>query len=286
MNRNTWIGGGTHVAFGAEQIWYRVDGAGPTLLFAHGYPTSSHDYAPVIASLAQKYRCVSFDFLGFGASSKPRRAYSYPLQHQVLAKVVERAGVTRAVLIAHDYAVTLGQDFLAATPRAPFALDGVIFLNGALDPAQHRALPIQRFLASRIGDVLGPRLLRRSAVLRALRKLFVRKDRIDEDDAWDAITSSGGLQVMPRLLHYIAERRGRRDALVAALDASAVPRALIWGVDDPVSGGHVLDAIRPRAPKAIFRELRGVGHYPQLEAPEDVARLIDEIVTGWLTAAT
>jgi pimeloyl-ACP methyl ester carboxylesterase len=129
-----------------------------------------------------RYRCVSFDFLGFGASSKPRRSYTYTLQHDVLTKVVETADVTRAVLVAHDYAVTLGQDFLAGTPRPPFVLDGIIFLNGALDPAQHRAVPIQRFLASPVGAAVGPLLLRREVVLRALRKLLVRKDRLPEDD--------------------------------------------------------------------------------------------------------
>jgi pimeloyl-ACP methyl ester carboxylesterase len=223
MNRRDWVSGGKHVAFGDERIWYRVDGDGrPTLLFTHGYPTSSHDYAAIIEALSKRYRCVSFDFLGFGASSKPRRAYSYPLQHQVLAKVVETTGVSRAVLVAHDYAVTLGQDFLAQTPSAPFTPEGVIFLNGALDPAQHRARPIQRFLASPVGRLVGARLLSRSAVFRALREVLVRKDQLDEDAAWEAITSDGGLAVMPRLLHYIAERRGRRDALVSALGAYPV----------------------------------------------------------------
>jgi pimeloyl-ACP methyl ester carboxylesterase len=282
MNRQDWISGGQTVALGDQRIWYRVDGAGPTLLFAHGYPTSSHDYAPVIVPLAKKYRCVSFDFLGFGASSKPRRAYSYALQHEVLAKVVAAAGVTRAVLVAHDYAVTLGQDFLAQTPRAPFALDGVIFLNGGLDPAQHRARPIQRFLASPLGRWLGPSLMSRRTVIAALREVLVRKERLPADDVWDSIASNGGLAVMPRLLHYIAERRGRRAALVASLGASAVPKAFAWGLDDPVSGAHVLDAVRPLVAAAPMLELRGVGHYPQLEAAEEVARFIDETAALWL----
>jgi len=266
---------------GNERIWYRIDGDGPTLLFAHGYPTSSHDYAPVIATLAKRYRCVTFDFLGFGASSKPRRSYTYALQHEVLAKVVEAAGVERAVLVVHDYAVTLGQDFLAGKPQAPFALEGVVFLNGGLDPAQHRARPIQRFLTSRAGAVLGPFLLGRGAALRALREVFVRKDRLPEADAWDSIASNGGLRVMPRLLHYIAERRARREELLAALAQATRPMAFAWGMDDPVSGAHVLAAIRGFVKDAPICELRNVGHYPQLEAPDEVAAFIDQSATAW-----
>lgn len=279
MDRSSWLAGGQTASLGEHTIWYRVDGAGPTLVFAHGYPTSSHDFAPVIAKLAARYRCVTFDLLGFGASSKPVRAYSYPLQHEVLACVARAAAVTRAVLVVHDYAVTLGQDLLAGSPPPPFTLDGVIFMNGGLDPAQHRARPLQRVLAGRLGPFLVP-LLGRGTVLRALRELLVRKDTLPDDDVWAAITDRRGLRVMPRLLHYIAERRGRRDALLAALSTSG-RKAFVWGMDDPVSGGHVLAAIRPRIGDAPIRELPGVGHYPQLEAPDEVATFIDETATAW-----
>lgn len=286
MHWHDWIAGGQHLALGSERIFYRVDGNdtdahAPTLLFAHGFPTSSHDFAPVVARLSGRYRCVSFDFLGFGASSKPHRRYGYALQHEVLARVVAAAKVTRATLIVHDYAVTLGQDFLAESPRAPFALAGIVFLNGALDPTLHRARPIQRFLASRVGGVVGPRLLRRGSVLRAFRKIIVRQEAVDDDDVWAAVSHEGGLAITPRLLHYIADRPPRRDALVAALGAGTTPRAFVWGVDDPVSGRHVLDAVRPHVRDGSFHELGGVGHYPQLEAPDDVARVIDVCATSW-----
>jgi pimeloyl-ACP methyl ester carboxylesterase len=285
MNRQAWIAGGHTTALGTERIFYRVDGAGPTLLFAHGFPTSSHDWAPIVERLAPTYRCVSFDFLGFGASTKPRRPYSYPLQHEVMAAVVAAAGVTRAVLVAHDYAVTVGQDLLAGAPRPPFALDGVVFLNGGLDPARHRARPIQRFLASRVGAVLGPPLLNRRTVLRALRAVLVRADRLPDDDVWASITSHDGLAIQPRLLHYIAERRGRRAALLGSLASATAPIAFVWGLDDPVSGRHVLDAIRPLVGTAPIRELPGIGHYPQLEAPDEVASFIDQTAAAWRLGA-
>jgi len=281
MKRSEWVEAGRVTSLGAERVWYRVDGEGPTLLFAHGYPTSSHDYAPVIARRHDRFRCVSFDFLGFGASSKPRRRYGYALQHEVLAKVAEAAGVSRAVLVAHDYAVTLGQDLVGGTTKAPFALEGVVFLNGALDPAQHRARPIQRFLASPLGAVVGPFLFGRGAVLRALRAVVVRTDRLPDDDVWASITANGGLAVMPCLLHYIAERRGRRDELVAAFERRTAPVAFAWGMADPVSGAHVLDAIRDLVPGAPIRALPDVGHYPQLEAPDEVAAFIEQVATSW-----
>jgi pimeloyl-ACP methyl ester carboxylesterase len=276
-----WVRGGAFTGSAGERVFYRVDGVGPTLLFAHGFPTSSHDWAKVIGQLAHRHRCVSFDFLGFGASDKPRRAYSYALQQEVLARVVAAAEVSRAVLVAHDYAVTLAQDLVAGVRRSPFDLEGVIFLNGALDPSQHRTRPIQRVLATRLGGLVGPMVLGRHAVLSALRAVMVRPEALDDDEVWAAITAVGGLEVMPRLLHYLAERRARRDELVDALRSPRVPLAFAWGMEDPVSGAHVLDAVAPLPAGAAVRHLKGVGHYPQLEAANDVAAFIDETVTTW-----
>ncbi len=52
-------------------------------------------------------------------------------------------------------------------------------------------------------------------------------------------------------------------------------------MDDPVSGAHVLEALAPLLTGAAVRRLKGIGHYPQLEAPNDVAAFIDETVTAW-----
>jgi pimeloyl-ACP methyl ester carboxylesterase len=61
-----------------------------------------------------------------------------------------------------------------------------------------------------------------------------------------------------------------------------VPTAFAWGMDDPVSGAHVLEAVRALLNDAPVRELRGVGRYPQLEAPDEVAAFIDKTATAWL----
>jgi len=50
-----------------------------------------------------------------------------------------------------------------------------------------------------------------------------------------------------------------------------MPLALVWGPEDPVSGAHMLAEVRRRRPDAAACELAGVGHYPQLEAPDETA---------------
>ncbi|MBK6795978.1 MAG: hypothetical protein IPG76_04045 [Acidobacteria bacterium] len=129
----------------------------------------------------------------------------------MLAKVTTAASITRAVFVVHDHAVTIGQDFLAGTPKAPFILDGVIFLNGAIDPAQHRARLIQRFIASRVGAVLGVPLLNRRTVLRALRaRCSCAKSGSRRTTYGESITSHDGLAIQPRLCTTSPSDAGRR----------------------------------------------------------------------------
>jgi pimeloyl-ACP methyl ester carboxylesterase len=45
---------------------------------------------------------------------------------------------------------------------------------------------------------------------------------------------------------------------------------LIDGMEDPISGAHMVARFRELVPAAAVVELPGVGHYPQIEAPTAV----------------
>ncbi len=249
----------------------RVSGAGPTLLFCHGFPTSSYDWSACIAILEQHYRCVAFDFWGFG-DSDPIARYDYDRQTELTLAVAAHAGVTRAVVVAHDYGVSVAQELVARAPAMP-AIDGVVYLNGGVEPRLHRPIAIQRLLASPLGAVLAPLLVHKSTFARSMARVLARPERFDVDEHWRAISARGAQRRTHALLHYIAERRRRRERWVAAFCDRRLPIALAWGVRDPVSGAHVLQWAQQQRPDAEALALP-VGHYPQLEAPDEVASLI------------
>lgn len=75
-------------------------------------------------------------------------------------------------------------------------------------------------------------------------------------------------------MHYIAERRRRALRWIGAFATTKTPLGFAWGMRDPISGAHVLQWIRGRRPDAEALEL-DVGHYPQVEAPDEVAGFIE-----------
>ncbi len=80
-----------------------------------------------------------------------------------------------------------------------------------------------------------------------------------------------GVRVPPKLIGYMAERREHRERWVGALQNTTIPVRLIDGLEDPISGAHMVERYRELVPAADVVELSGVGHYPQVEAPQDVA---------------
>jgi pimeloyl-ACP methyl ester carboxylesterase len=279
MTWDAWVRSGRTIRGAGHDIFVRTVGTGPTLFFLHGFPTSSYDYAAVIEQLAESFRCVAFDFLGFGASAKPAITYSYDLQLEIVEAVAAAERVERAVVVAHDYAVTVGQELLARDleGRAPFAIHGMLFMNGGLASALHRPIAVQRLLASRLGPVIAPLVFREALFERSMKQIIIRFDRFEVHEHYLSLTSNGGARVIPRLLSYIAERRRRGPRWEDAIRRTARPLAFVWGVEDPISGGHVLEWIRNAAPRAAVTPLAGTGHYPQIEEPDAVVRTIQTL---------
>ncbi len=274
-----WWAGGVRLANG---IFTRADGPedAPVITWLHGFPTSSWDWAGMVERLPG-VRHVTLDLLGYGASAKPLpHDYSLMEQTDLVEQVWAHHGVTTTALVCHDYSVSIGQELLArrAEARGAVMLTQLAFLNGGLFPHLHRPTPVQEQLAGPAGPELATHL-NEELFGAALAAVLTTPPSAEElHGHWRALSREDGHLCMPPLLGYIAERRAQEERWVGALAADDLPKRFIWGPDDPVSGGHVVPEIQARLPTAQLHVLEGVGHYPQLEAPDRVAPLLATLV--------
>jgi 2-succinyl-6-hydroxy-2,4-cyclohexadiene-1-carboxylate synthase len=58
----------------------RIWGSGPPLLLLHGFSGSGADWAPLAATLAERFRLIAPDLLGHGASSAPKDPARYAME--------------------------------------------------------------------------------------------------------------------------------------------------------------------------------------------------------------
>jgi pimeloyl-ACP methyl ester carboxylesterase len=264
---------------------YWVGGEGPPLLLVHGFPTASWDWHRVWPALAARFQLVALDMLGFGFSDKPRHhAYSIVEQADFQEALLERLGIARVHVLAHDYGDSVAQELLArhlerrVHHESILALASVVFLNGGLFPEAHRARTGQKLLASPAGPAIS-RMLGPSAIARGLAEVFgpnTQPSEADQRDFWTLISHAEGQKISHALIAYMQERRDRRERWVGALLQSDVPLRLVDGALDPVSGAHLAERYRELVPGADVVLLPDVGHYPQLEAPDAVLRAFFE----------
>ena len=272
-----WAGGSRIAGPGGHRVFVRTAGSGDThLTFLHGFPTSSLDWAPMFRRLGGERALLALDFLGFGDSDKPKpHRYSLLEQADAVEAAWKHFGVGRTALVAHDYGVSVAQELLARRDDRdlPVEIAAAAFLNGGMLPELHRALPVQKLLAHRFVGPWLTRLTTERTFRSGLRRVIARPVADEElHEHWLALTNRGGRDLGHALLAYIAERRRYAARWEEAIVRAAVPLRFVWGPRDPVSGAHMLAELRLRRPDDRFAELAGVGHYPQLEDPDAVAR--------------
>ena len=285
MDARDWRRGGALHRFGDLDLFYRRAGRGEPLVCIHGFPTSSHDFAPMWDRLSGEFEVVAHDLIGLGWSAKPRRPLSVALQADALESLLAALGIGRAHLLAHDLGDTVAQELLARQQ------DGVgqvtwrsaTLLNGGLFPETHRALPVQKLLLSPIGPLLARLSPRRrfDASFKAIFGPETPPSRAFLDDAWFLLTRDDGRAMLPRLIRYMVERRERRERWVGALTGGAVPIRLIVGALDPISGQHMAERYRELVPRPDVVLLDRLGHYPHVEDPAAVLTPLLAHLSAW-----
>ncbi len=259
---------------GPVAYWTAGQESAPPLLLIHGFPTASWDWAKVWDRLAATFRLIALDMFGFGLSAKPANFhYAIDAQAGLQERLCARLGIERVHVLAHDYGVTVTQELMARAldGDGALALDSVVFLNGGLIPAQHRARPIQRALAGPFG-FLVTRLFSKRGFAASFSEIFAPEHRPSAeeiDDFWSLIRENDGNLRMHRLIGYIAERRANAERWTGAIAQTPTPQTLVCGALDPVSGAHVIEPYRALVPHADPTLLETLGHYPQWEGPEE-----------------
>jgi pimeloyl-ACP methyl ester carboxylesterase len=277
------------VALGAGErsIFVRRLGAGAPMTLLHGFPSSSYDWAKVAPALAERHALLLLDFLGFGASDKPREhVYSLHEQADVVEAVWARERIAQTILVAHDYGVSVAQELLARRGEGALGVElrAVHLLNGGLYPDLHRRQPTQELLLDpeqgpRLGQLIDERLF-----TQGLRPTFADGYDAGADSSamWRAMAREDGQRIGHLLARYMVDRERHEARWVGALEAAGPPRAFIWGMLDPISGAQMARRIAERLPQAPLLALADVAHWPQLEAPARVASalLADALAGG------
>ncbi|GIU53797.1 alpha/beta fold hydrolase [Shewanella sp. KT0246] len=250
----------------------------PALLLIHGFPTSSYDWQPIWDELTQHFHLITLDMVGFGYSDKPTDfPYSFDAQANLIEDVVASIGIEKVHILSHDYGNTVTQELLARQHDAQqnqtpltFEILSSVLLNGGIFPEVIHPILIQKLLLSPIGFIVA-----KGMGYNAFKRNFdnICSINIEENELrkyWQLIQHNQGNRIFHKLIQYMKERVKYRDRWVGALQQNTSPMRFINGLEDPISGRDMLKRYQELITNPDTISLAGVGHYPQVEAPEQV----------------
>jgi haloalkane dehalogenase len=251
---------------------------GEVVLLVHGTPSWSFEYRHLIPVLARTRRVIAVDHLGFGQSARPADfAYTPEAHTEVLREVIDRLELTRFALAVHDYGGPIALPLAVAEPER---ISSLVVMNTWFWSIEtdREFLRVARFAASFVGRFLyrwfnaSLRLIMPSAYADR-RKLtprihgqYLAPFRLRADRVRVLWTLARSLVTSSASFGQIWQGRAR---------LGSIPSLVVWGLGDGALKPYMLERVRAALPQARVETLAGVGHWPQEEAPEEVARLLD-----------
>jgi pimeloyl-ACP methyl ester carboxylesterase len=263
-----------------NRIHYRQqNGGGDSVVFIHGWASSSRMWLRELEAFGGHYRCLALDLPGHGLSTKP------PLQWYSLARFVDvtcgfvRAlGAQPACLVGHSLGGSIALEYALRCPEDVLALVLVNpVITGRLQSNLHWLhRPGVRRVIVNLTRRVWPRLAARLRLALSVNRLPLVPDghvRRNLDDLTQATADS-----------LLGSARATRNDLSPRLDEVRAPTLVVVGRRDrtvPPEDGRL--AAR-RIPGARLVELP-TDHHPGDEAPEAFVQALREFLDQRYSAA-
>ena len=277
-----WRGRGQRLeTHDGDVFWLDTDAARSShrtaVCILHGFPTSSHDCARFVDLVSPSRRIVTLDYLGFGLSDKPvEYGYSIFDHADAVAAVMREAKIERAHVFAHNLGTSVATELCARHERRllPFDIASLTLMNGSV----HVEMADLTFGQLALRSPLGPLFAR----LNTAKSFKIQMSRIfgrpvsarDLDDMWSLLSRADGTSRLPQIIRYIEERTRFRRRWIGALERLDRPAHVAWGRLDPVAVIAIARQLAGEIPKCELSIWDDLGHYPQVEAPDVVAKTV------------
>lgn len=265
---------------GPSAIRHRA-GKGEPLLLLHGFTANAQTWRPILPALERHHEVTAVTFHGHAGGPPMPEGFDHSMaaSADLAESELDAEGLEKVHLVGNS----LGGWLAIELARRGRALSMVaISPGGGWEPgsAEQRRLRrlFRRIRASLlIGGPLAPVLARFAASRRvALGEIVAHPERMPYADAREMIEAAWRCDAFEGVMQGLM----REPAPEPIPDASCRMR-IIWGTHDRMlPTPRYSDRWRKMLPTADWVELRGAGHVPMYDEPEEVARLILEVTAG------
>jgi len=221
------------------EIYYDAKGQGLPVVFVAGYFGISDIWQAQTGTLSEHFRTLAYDSRGYGRSGKPLQpeAYSIPRHAEDLKAVIDAAGINGpVVLVSHSIGCNIISTFAVKYPQQ---VAGLVYTACYVDGKQMRD-------AGMTVDMVSKAVATPSGAVAFYQPFGVTESVGAEAAKWPAHAMQANAAAF--LNHEMADQ----------YDAITAPALILQG------GG------------AEMKILKGVNHFPPLEAPETVTAFVEQ----------
>ncbi|ROS78450.1 alpha/beta fold hydrolase [Cellulomonas sp. PhB143] len=245
------------------------DGHGLPLVLLHAFPVDHRMWRPVAEVMPGRFGVLAVDLFGFGASPDGPRTPSLEASADAVARAVRAAGSDRAVVAGLSMG---GYVALALAERHPGLVAGL----GLVDTKSHADPSEARLNRERIAhQVENERST--DAVMGMVASLLGRTSAERRHELTPRLESWIRAQ-RPSAVAWAQRAMARRPDRTGVLEGFPGPVTVVVGEEDVLSpvaeAEHMVVAHR----SADLRIVPGAGHLSAVEAPDDVAAALADLV--------
>jgi pimeloyl-ACP methyl ester carboxylesterase len=276
-----------YATVGGQRLFYREAGPvdAPVVVLLHGFPASSFMFRDLIGQLADRWRIVAPDHLGFGLSDAPPAGkfdYTFDALTDLTAGLLAQLGIDRYAIYVQDYGAPIGWRLAL---RDPGAITAIVSQNGN----GYDAGFVESFWKT-VWDYQREQTPETEAAVRQAFTLDVTRwqyltgvpdETLVSPDTWQhdyaLLSRPGNDQIQLALFRDYASNPPLYPRLHEFLRTSRVPVLAVWGRGDEIFAPAGAVAFAEDAEDAEIHLLDG-GHFLLESAGDEVAALIRDFL--------
>ena len=248
----------------------RGEADGPTVVFSNSLGTDFRIWDKVVAEIGKTNRVVLYDKRGHGLSEATSQPYRIEDHVNDLSALLDHLGVTQAVVVGLSVGGLIAQGLAAARPELVKAiiLCDTAHKIGTADAWNARIDAVNANGIASIGDAI-------------MERWFTESYRSPENPDFVGYTA---MLTRTTVDGYAGTCAALRDAdLTASTAALKLPVLCVVGDQDGSTPPNLVRSTADLIEGSRFEVIKGAGHIPCVEQPEQTIRLISEFLAenGW-----
>jgi pimeloyl-ACP methyl ester carboxylesterase len=250
----------------------KAQGAGPVIVFLHGFGAALDWWDDIASDLLTDHRVIRIDLIGHGGTAAPGSGYTIQRQAALVSAILDKLSVDRTTVIGHSMG---GEVATALAELNPGRTQRLIFIDAPPTVGNTFSILTDAYFARVIGELLS-HFHSNETVRRGLAQGFAPGFPVPENFVADL-----------RQLTYTAFRKAHEGSIAYRRAKAPYERlAALTPVPPLLALTGALDAIVPpehlkfyeRVPGSEVAIIEGAGHSPMVEKPMRTLELIRQFL--------